>query len=169
MFNNKSFMRERMVRSRATRLYYDEVNPRKTRPTGKLVCMIWILSNINNFGPRLMFYCLAAASAERGAQIVCGQYYIKAIWCGGGRKPPSSSSADRRLEKDQCDLEISVIATSYLKECCVHIQQALCENVGSFILTMYYSFDKHERSWSVGFFVLTVNEPGEVFTSSTRC
>lgn len=77
-----------MVRSRATRLYYDEVNPRKTRPTGKLVCMIWILSNINNFGPRLMFYCLAAASAERGAQIVCGQYYIKAIWCGGGRKPP---------------------------------------------------------------------------------
>lgn len=77
-----------MVRSRATRLYYDEVNPRKTRPTGKLVCMIWILSNINNFGPRLMFYCLAAASAERVAQIVCGQYYIKAIWCGGGRKPP---------------------------------------------------------------------------------
>lgn len=35
-----------------------------------------------------MFYCLAAASAERGAQIVSGQYYIKAIWCGGGRKPP---------------------------------------------------------------------------------
>lgn len=158
-----------MVCSRAIRLYNDEVSPKKTRSTGKLVCMIWILSNINNFGPRLVFYCLAATSAERGAQIVCGQYYIKAIWCGGGRKLPPSSSADRRLEKDQCDLEISVIATSYLKECCVHIQQALCENVGSFILTMYYSFDKHEQRSSVGFFVLTVNEPGEVFTSSTCC
>lgn len=68
------------------------------------------------------------------AQIVYGQYII-VICCGGGgagNPPPLSyPPARRRLERDQCDLEISVIATSYLKECHVHSQLKVFEKTST--------------------------------------